>query len=282
MGKKFSERIGVTQPKAIQMDSMDKDLKISIWNVIADFIYEKMGQPYWSKVAAYSARDFFKEPSEEFRLYGWEYGYKWLKRFFDELTWNKIYEYAEFLVCEVCQDASTNQSHLEKSFNTVFEREFSGYRFVSGKLVPITNKMEQSTIQTAIENSIHCGLPGASTHLETALRHLSKKPEPDYRNASKEAISAVETAVKKLSGVESSGLDPALKEICDRVKIHGALRAAFSNLYGYTSDEDGIRHAILEDGKVGLPEARFMVVACSCFVNYLVSKADEAGMFAKE
>ena len=64
MGKKFSERIGVTQPKAIQMDSMDKDLKISIWNVIADFIYEKMGQPYWSKVAAYSARDFFKEPSK--------------------------------------------------------------------------------------------------------------------------------------------------------------------------------------------------------------------------
>ncbi len=39
-------------------------------------------------------------------------------------------------------------------------------------------------------------------------------------------------------------------------------------LYGYSSDEDGIRHAILEEKEIGFDEAKFMLVACSGFVNY--------------
>ena len=33
----------------------------------------------------------------------------------------------------------------------------------------------------------------------------------------------------------------------NRYKIHGALKSAFSSLYGYTSDSGGIRHSLLED-----------------------------------
>ena len=32
----------------------------------------------------------------------------------------------------------------------------------------------------------------------------------------------------------------ALNVIQDKVGLHGALKASLSNLYGYTSDEDGI------------------------------------------
>jgi len=49
-------------------------------------------------------------------------------------------------------------------------------------------------------------------------------------------------------------------------------------MYGYTSDEDGIRHAMLEEPDVGFEDAKFMLVACSAFINYLKVKADKASI----
>jgi hypothetical protein len=57
---------------------------------------------------------------------------------------------------------------------------------------------------------------------------------------------------------------------------------AFRKLYGYTSDEKGIRHSLLEEAaKVHAEDARFMIVACSAFVNLLFVKADKAGLLKK-
>jgi len=51
------------------------------------------------------------------------------------------------------------------------------------------------------------------------------------------------------------------------------MKSAFSALYGYTSDEGGIRHALIEkNSQVQIEDARFMLIACSAFVNYLISK----------
>lgn len=56
------------------------------------------------------------------------------------------------------------------------------------------------------------------------------------------------------------------------VEIHSGLKSAFNILYGYTSDANGIRHA----GDIGGPastfeEAKFMLVSCCAFVNYLMA-----------
>jgi len=73
-------------------------------------------------------------------------------------------------------------------------------------------------------------------------------------------------------------LDAALDAISNRAEIHGALKAGLKRLYGYSSDEDGIRHAILDQPNVGFTEAKFMLVSCSAFVNYLIAKAESAGL----
>ena len=124
-------------------------------------------------------------------------------------------------------------------------------------------------------------LPSGFEHLQTSAQLLGKRPDPDYRNSIKEAISAVESAVKRISGVESGGLDTALKKLADVSEIHPALKEGFLKLYGFSSDESGIRHAILEKAKVGFDEAKFMLVACSAFVNFLVSKAEAGGLLKK-
>ena len=148
--------------------------------------------------------------------------------------------------------------------------------YTTGVLAPISNPAETGEISGAIDATAKAGLDGAHEHLRAALKLLGKKPEPDYRNSIKEAISAVESISKQLSGSGAQGLLGALDELSKHVDIHGALKAGFIKLYGYTSDESGIRHAILDQPTVGFDEAKYMIVSCSAFVNYLIAKAQQS------
>ena len=46
-----------------------------------------------------------------------------------------------------------------------------------------------------------------------------------------------------------------------------------NKLYGYTSDEGGIRHSLLEQSSIDEAEAKFMIVACSAFVNFCIQRS---------
>jgi hypothetical protein len=109
--------------------------------------------------------------------------------------------------------------------------------------------------------------------MRSAISLFSKKPEPDYRNFIKEAVSAVESVARVVTGNPKATLGDALKRINDKMTIHPALRDAMNKLYGYTSDEGGIRHAMLEESNIDEAEAKFMIVACSAFVNFCVQRS---------
>jgi hypothetical protein len=55
----------------------------------------------------------------------------------------------------------------------------------------------------------------------------------------------VEAMCNQIAGKQNASLGDALKHIEGKTKapVHGALKEAFSRLYGWTSDAKGIRHA---------------------------------------
>jgi len=55
--------------------------------------------------------------------------------------------------------------------------------------------------------------------------------------------------------------------------VHGALDGAFTKIYGYSSNAQGIRRALMDEPDLEFEAAKFMLVACSAFVNYLLAKA---------
>ena len=55
--------------------------------------------------------------------------------------------------------------------------------------------------------------------------------------------------------------------------MHEAFKQALLKLYGYASDAEGVRHALLDETVVDEADAQFMIVACSAFVTYLISRA---------
>lgn len=153
----------------------------------------------------------------------------------------------------------------------------SAYRLINTEITPIVDDIEIETIETAIN---HNNTQHISLHIASALNLMSDRYNPDYRNSIKESISAVEGIAKMLTKEKNAELKKALNKLNDELEqpIHRALKNGFINIHGYTSDGDGIRHALTEESTVSFEDAKFMLVACSAFVNYLLSKAEKTSI----
>lgn len=163
-----------------------------------------------------------------------------------------------------------NQSIYEE-VNDFFVRECIGYRFVDEIIVPISDTYEVNALEEALNNRYE----PVYQHLSKANKFLADRDKPDYENSIKESISAVEAICEIITGIKGkeATLGTMLKKLEENgVKIHQALKSAFSTLYGYTSDANGIRHAGDIGGKSStFEEAKFMLVSCSAFINYLTA-----------
>ena len=99
------------------------------------------------------------------------------------------------------------------------------------------------------------------------------KENPNCKNSIKESICAVEQICKEISGKPKATLSNCLEKVATKTKMHPAFKESLNKLYAYTSDEKGIRHSAFgEDKEVPFEEARFILVTCSAFVNYLKEK----------
>lgn len=154
-------------------------------------------------------------------------------------------------------------------FNEIFEKESVGYRFVSGKIVKITDEAEIGEIEEAANSKFE----GCRTHINNAVTILADREHKDYKNCIKESISAVESICKIIINNDSATLGEALRVLEKKRGLKGQLKSAFEKLYNYTNGKGGIRHA---DGlfvsEVTFEEAKFMLVSCSAFVNYLIAE----------
>lgn len=283
---KFSQRIGkVPNIKQLQIESLDDELKNGLWNGIKVIILNQLEKhKRYSNETEFEAfcsilwHHHYKLPIDKIPRYQTE-SERFIRDRFYNGEWYESYDLLEFLV-DIESDSFEIENESFKNFcNDILEKEFSGYRFIDYKISPVTNEIEINEIENSINQSGNfTSLRGANIHLKSALEKLSDKKSPDYRNSIKESISAIESVAKVISGNEKDSLGGAIDKIKGKIKIHPALERGFKQLYGYTSDSDGIRHALMEAHNCDFEDAKYMLVSCSSFINYLIVKADKAGV----
>lgn len=167
-----------------------------------------------------------------------------------------------------------------EELNLILEEEFSGYKIYYSIVVPIANDLELQEVQDVISHTLkYPDLHGVELHMNTALKLLAEKRNPDYRNSIKEAISAVEALCRKLTSKPTLGKGLNALE-SKGVVINREFKNGLEKIYGYTNNkESGIRHAIIDSHRdCTFEEAKFMLVSCSAFVNYLISTASKNGV----
>lgn len=285
MKQRFSDRMGLTTlPTVLQADDINMPLRNRLWNMFLvwrDSPRATTTYTMWVEFTRVVAERFSKVAVDTVPLGNQIGAHRWLKQQYDSLPWHGVYNLLEFLVEELprLRQAPFERASLAEYANQLLEEELSAYRFVEGALVPISNPAEIAAIQHAAEAAAQGGLDGVHTHIVAALQLFGRRPTPDYRNSVKESISAVESAASYITGSEKADLRKALAILEGPIQLHGALKAGFLSLYGYSSDEGGIRHALLEESStVGFDEAKFMLVSCSAFATFLITKASAAGL----
>lgn len=158
--------------------------------------------------------------------------------------------------------------NISNVFNELFEKENIGYRFIEGRIEKITNKVEIDEIVSA-SNTIYN--EKVNEHIRKALNFLSETGDRDYKNSIKESISALEGSAAIVSGCKNKTLSENIKEIGKKYELHPCLVEAVIKIYGYSSDESGIRHENEKEGHpVSFDEAKLILVLCSSCINYLM------------
>lgn len=190
------------------------------------------------------------------------------KHVLESKEWYLIFDFIERYLMHADNTTAEKMSSL---FNRILEEEVSGYRILDNQVIPITNQAELSTIQEAYSTKYD----SVNIHISKALNLYANRTSPDYENSIKESISAVEAMCCIITGMTGgqATLGNSIKKIKDNgVHIHSAMEKAFLALYGYTSDENGIRHGGIDFANAPAEDAKYMLISCSAFVNYLIEK----------
>jgi hypothetical protein len=268
----FSQRRGLhSSPSRLEPNQMTEELRASLWNALhlslwdaPGFIRTRTGPGAMMQFARDLWYQHFKRPFSTIPRYP-EAVLKALEEYFFDCDWNEVYDFLEAVF------SLRKSERVNTALNTVLERELAAFRLVGGRFINVTDEQELVALNQVLRATDVYASVGV--HFQRALELLSDRANPDFRNSIKESISAVEATARILTGNESATLGDALKLLEREHDLHKALKDGFSKLYGYTSDEGGIRHAMLEEPSLGIAEAKFFLLSCTSFVNYLKSRA---------
>lgn len=160
-----------------------------------------------------------------------------------------------------------------KSMVDIFQNNGAAYRLnidsYPYRFVPVT-----SDVQADLMISSYRALRGKQ--MEGSLVHLDKAGEffieKRYTDSVKESIHAVESVMKNRYGTSSFSklLDKMQRD--GRLK-HPALQAALKKLYGWASNEEGVRHSHItsSEGSVTEQDALLIHGICASLAAYLAN-----------
>ncbi len=188
-----------------------------------------------------------------------------------EGTIAKLFDLIEFLLRH-----PRCRTEFKKELIDAFATTRSAYRVIDGQIVAIGTTEQAAAFEVAIEQAEGSDALSARRHLVASGYCLRNG---DWAGSIRESIHAVEAAAIKLSPGATT-LGKALAKLQESGQVHAGLRTAFSALYGYTSDEEGVRHALVFKGeaKVDETDALFMLGACASFVSYLLARSASIGV----
>jgi hypothetical protein len=269
----------VPLPSQLALREISQEFRAVLWetlNKIFEEHYEHLGDAYirdpWSTILK-DVQVYHYHSLEPFPD-GYHEPVREVKKLIAKGSWSEVLGWLEFVLKHpACPNG------FGKRVNQILAYCRMAYRVFDNVVIcPIGSGAERETLERAFSDLGSAGFHGARGHLRKAAEELTAGKFPE---SIRESIHAVESVARTL---EPDGkLSKALEKLERSAKIHPAMKAGFNSLYGYTSDEQGIRHAHLNEpsAKPDEADALFMIGACASFVSYLINKARVANLLGK-
>ena len=202
------------------------------------------------------ADEFSSDPSEHIEK---------VKAIIQSGDYIRVLGFVEFVVRN-----SECPQNLLGSLARILEFCRSAYRIIDKSIVPAATEAEATAAKRAFADLAGSEYHGARTHLRKAAVALTAG---HFADSVRESIHSVEAVCRTIDPTAST-LGAALVKLEKSGTINPNLKRGINALYDYTSDEDGIRHALIAKDAPDVDEADalYMFGACASFVTYLITK----------
>ena len=264
-------------PGPLQLEELPRNARTRIWNVFFVHLDEsRVANNFGMWCIDGNWRDILRAVHADFHgLAVDEWSRKFStacegpRKYIEEQPFNKVFDLLQFVL---------RHRRCPREFISDMQRTFKECRLAyiidaapPPTILPAATPEEGRTVVDALQTLRKAGLDGSAAHLRAAGERIR---EGDWAGSVRESIHAVESVARQLDPGAANTLGPALVSLERRGALHPALKTAFSTLYGYTSEEQGVRHALLNQtgARVGQDEAVFMLGACAAFASYLGRK----------
>ena len=279
---RFGEREGATKiPGQLQCGELTPELRSLLWAVTFASLKKSIKYPPVSGYAFFSrpwnallkTRHVFilHKPIDEFSP-ECRYHVDPLKQLFFRGTYIEVFEFLEFVM-----GAKDCPYGFADKITGALRHARAAYIVVEKRVIfPTATEEEATALEGAFDELQGESFAGARSHLLNAGEELNRG---EYANSVRESIHAVES-ISRAIVPGAKALAPALSALEERAHLHGALKKAFGALYGFTCEEQGVRHPLLDknEAEVDRESAVFMLGACASFVSYLANKGRQAGL----
>lgn len=271
----FAQAEGVEPlPSQLQLKEVSQELRALLWKITYDHLIKGLadhsfGPAYfdrrWRQIL-YDKHVFYDHKMAD------EFDNKprnlieGLKLIFDNGVYTSIFGFLQFVL---------RHQDCPYQFDTQIDRTLirgrAAYRILDGNtIIPVSSDAEHATLTRAFADLSASEFQGARAHLRMAGEQLTAG---NCADSIRESIHAVESVARIIA--PSGKFSEALTKLEASSGIHGGLKAGFGSIYGYTSDEKGLRHPLLDGPRANVDEtdALFMIGACASFVSYMINKA---------
>ena len=278
----FSQAHGYEDvPGPLKLEELSREARTHIWNVF--YLYldaSKRPEVSYPEPSSWVIEGVWEEilwarhvwydnlPVDEWRT-DFERVCRDLRDEVETVPFNKVFDLLQFVL---------RHPKCPSGFASAMEEVFAhcrlAYKVDEGEpqtIVPSVTEEEGNAFVESLNTLRAVGLRGSAEHLRKASECIN---ENDWAGSIRESIHAVESVARQIAPEKTDTLTQALNSIDGRTSLHSNLKDGFKALYWYTSDEQGVRHALLdrEEASVGMDEAVFMLGACASFASYLWRK----------
>ena len=276
----FSERKGIKHfSDIVQTNDLNERTRNKLYTALKKIfdLIKKDPNKYADYFVEYVYEEIFSLTKRDIPNY---YGYEYSKIFeiiygiFQNENYIEVFTFIEGIIkaYTYIDNISYSRYNCRKYYiqliSDIFSTEHVNYRIINGKVTDIVNEEQIKCVEKTLNNPYNV----VSEHYAKAIEQLYSVK--DFDNSIKESISSVEAMCQIITKNDKATLGDALKLL--KNKIHPAMESAFQKLYGYTSDANGIRHSNgLGEGNSTFEEAKYMLISCSAFVNYLKENFEE-------
>ncbi len=215
-----------------------------------------------------------------------------VETYLNEMPWDRVFDFCERLYgllaagysYEYNGDTTTvttkaeAQEFLAEEMQRLFEEEGFAYEFKSGAVERRGKRHTVNQSDKATKVLADLRLEAARKHFTKALRHFRDRNKPDYENAVKEAVCAVESAAKDLfPEAKAATLGDFVKwaTASERKVLPRVISQTFTGLYAFRNSAEGVSHGSTSGDLVTADIAEYVLALAASQILLLVDLGEE-------